>query len=102
MLRSVSRRVTQEAGAFGLGAGDVERVREQVGRALTDARGSGRPALAAVTTAIAADLDLSAAVLAARRPEDRYACLEQPDRDGFALAGLGQAATLEAHGPGRF
>ncbi len=48
------------------------------------------------------DLDLSAAVLAARRSDDRYACLEQPDRDGFVLAGLGQAMTLEASGPNRF
>ena len=51
---------------------------------------------------IDAELDLSAAVLTARRVEDRFACLEQPDRDGFVLAGLGQAATLEARGPKRF
>jgi salicylate biosynthesis isochorismate synthase/menaquinone-specific isochorismate synthase len=51
---------------------------------------------------VAADLDLSAAVLASRRPDDRYSCLEQPDRDGFVLAGLGQAVTLEARGPNRF
>ena len=38
----------------------------------------------------------------ARRPEDRFACLEQPDRDGFVLAGLGEATTIEARGPGRF
>jgi salicylate biosynthesis isochorismate synthase len=47
-------------------------------------------------------LDLSAAVLAARRTGDRYFCFEQPDRDGFVLAGLGQAALLEARGPDRF
>ena len=35
----------------------------------------------------------------ARRPDDRFACLEQPDRDGFVLAALGQAAVLEARGP---
>jgi isochorismate synthase len=51
---------------------------------------------------VAAELDLSAAVLAARRPDDRYACLEQPDRDGFVLAALGQAAVLDASGPKRF
>ena len=55
-----------------------------------------------MTVPIDAELDLSAAVLAARRAEDRFACLEQPDRDGFVLAGLGQAATLEARGPKRF
>ncbi|HEV3377723.1 MAG TPA: isochorismate synthase [Thermoleophilaceae bacterium] len=47
-------------------------------------------------------LDLVAAVLAARRTTDRYFCFEQPDRDGFVLAGLGQAAVLESSGPERF
>jgi salicylate biosynthesis isochorismate synthase/menaquinone-specific isochorismate synthase len=46
--------------------------------------------------------DLSAAVLAARRPDDRFFCFEQPDRDGFALAGLGAATVIEADGPDRF
>ena len=36
---------------------------------------------------------------AAGRP---LSCLEQPDRDGFVLAGLGEALTIEARGPGRF
>jgi isochorismate synthase len=58
--------------------------------------------LAAVTVPIDPGLDLSAAVLAARGTDDRYFCFEQPDRDGFVLAGLGQAATLEASGPERF
>jgi salicylate biosynthesis isochorismate synthase/menaquinone-specific isochorismate synthase len=47
-------------------------------------------------------MDLSAAVLAARRPDDRYFCFEQPDRDGFAIAGLGAAAVVEARGSQRF
>jgi isochorismate synthase len=42
------------------------------------------------------------ALAQARRFGDRFACLEQPDRDGFVLAGLGQAAMLEASGAGRF
>jgi isochorismate synthase len=65
---------------------------------------SGQPsALASVTVSIDPELDLSAAVLAARNPtSDRFFCFEQPDRDGFVLAGLGQAATLEARGPNRF
>ena len=60
------------------------------------------PVLAGVTVPVPAELDLSAAVLAARRPGDRFFCFEQPDRDGFALAGLGSAATVEARGEGRF
>ena len=61
-----------------------------------------RAPLASVTVPLPADLDLSAAVLAARRPDDRYFCFEQPDRDGFALAGLGTAAIVEARGSQRF
>jgi isochorismate synthase len=78
------------------------RVEQRVSGALKAARRSGRATVAAVTVPIQPELDLSAAVLAARRPDDRYACLEQPDRDGFVLAGLGQAALLEASGPTRF
>jgi salicylate biosynthesis isochorismate synthase/menaquinone-specific isochorismate synthase len=62
----------------------------------------GRRALASVTVEIDPGLDLSAAVLAARRPDDRYYCLEQPDRGGFALATLGQAAVVEGRGSTRF
>ena len=41
-------------------------------------------------------------MLAARRDGDRFFCLEQPDRDGFALAGLGAAAAVEESGRERF
>jgi isochorismate synthase len=78
------------------------RLEERVSKALSATRRTGKPAVAAVTVPISPELDLSAAVLAARRADDRYACLEQPDRDGFVLAGLGQAAVLEATGAGRF
>ena len=58
--------------------------------------------LASVTVPVPADVDLSAAVLAARRMDDRYFCLEQPDREGFALAALGAAAVVDAQGEERF
>jgi isochorismate synthase len=106
----VSIRVTHGDAPFALGEPAEEQLRERVERALAHARRAGGAptgpaapaALAALTVPIAAELDLSAAVLAARRPEDRFACLEQPDRDGFVLAGLGQAAVVEGSGPGRF
>jgi salicylate biosynthesis isochorismate synthase/menaquinone-specific isochorismate synthase len=78
------------------------RLEERVSEALSTARRSGNATVGAVTVPIRPELDLSAAVLAARRPDDRYACLEQPDRDGFVLAGLGQAAVVEASGAKRF
>ncbi|MEA2483974.1 MAG: menaquinone-specific isochorismate synthase, partial [Thermoleophilaceae bacterium] len=60
-----------------------------------------RAPLASVTVPLPPELDVSAVVLAARRPDDRFFCFEQPDR-GFALAGLGAAAVVEARGSGRF
>jgi salicylate biosynthesis isochorismate synthase/menaquinone-specific isochorismate synthase len=66
------------------------------------ARRERRPVLASATCALDPAVDLSAAVLAARRAGDRFFCFEQPDRDGFALAGLGSAAAVEASGPERF
>ena len=83
-----------------------EETRERLGIRLRNAIGWARrglePAVAAVTIGLPAQLDLSAAVLAARRPDDRYFCFEQPDREGFVLAGLGQAIVLEASGNERF
>jgi salicylate biosynthesis isochorismate synthase/menaquinone-specific isochorismate synthase len=97
----VSVGVTTGGAGFALEAGDVERLRGHVERALAHARRGGAT-VAAVTVPVDAGLDLSAAVLAARRAGDRFACLELPDRDGFVLAGLGQAVVLEARGPDRF
>ena len=46
--------------------------------------------------------DPAAAVFAARLASDRWFCWEQPDRDGFALAGLGSVAEVVSRGYGRF
>ena len=49
-----------------------------------------------------AELDVSACVLRARSARDRSFCLEQADRDRFALAALGAAAVVESAGAERF
>ena len=94
---------TATAGSpFALSDRKAELLGTRTRAALGHARRTAQPAVAAVTVPIEAGLDLSAAVLAARRADDRVACLEQPDRDGFVLAALGQAVVLEAAGAGRF
>ena len=98
----VTVRVAPPDDRFALSSAAVERLHERLAEATARARRSGAGTLAAITVPIPAELDLSAAVLSARRPPDRFACLEQPDRDGFALAGLGEALTIDARGPGRF
>jgi isochorismate synthase len=93
---------TRAQNPFELSSEACEALADRVERAVERARRDGAPALAAVTVPVPADLDLSAAVLRARRPDDRFFCFEQPDRDGFVLAGLGCAIALESRGPGRF
>jgi isochorismate synthase len=61
-----------------------------------------RPTIASYTVEIDGALDPAAAVFAARRPGDVWFCMEQPDRDGYAIAGLGEAARIGARGPDRF
>jgi isochorismate synthase len=89
-------------GPFALPRPARERLEDRAARAAELAGKEGERSVAAVTVALPADLDLSAAVLAARGPGDRFFCLEQPERGGFALAALGAAALIEARGPRRF
>ena len=89
-------------GPFALGEPALARLEQRAARAWALTRRDGRRAIAAVTVPIGAEIDLSAAVLAARTSDDRAFCMEQPDREGFALAGLGTAALVEARGPRRF
>jgi salicylate biosynthesis isochorismate synthase/menaquinone-specific isochorismate synthase len=87
---------TREAASpFGLDAGARAELERRAERAIARSRRERRPVLASVTVPVPPDLDVSAAVLRARRPDDRYFCLEQPDRDGYALAALGEAASVE-------
>ena len=83
------------------GAGRAE-LRLRCERAVRRARRSGHGVIAALTLRVSPEVDPSAAVLASRREGDAWTCLEQPDRDGFALAALGAVARLEASGPDRF
>jgi salicylate biosynthesis isochorismate synthase len=93
---------TRAESPFELSAAAQALLAERVERATERSRQARAPALAAVTVPLAPELDLSAAVLRARQPDDRYFCFEQPDRDGFVLAGLGCAVALESRGAGRF
>ena len=71
-------------------------------RAVRRARRSGRGTVATLTVRVGPEVDPSAVVFASRRPGDAWACLEQPDRDGAAIAALGCIARLEGGGAKRF
>ena len=77
------------------------RLERRIEAALASARARGAPVLMSLTTCLGAG-DASAIVLGSRRPGEPWFCFEQPERDGFALAGLGCARAIEADGPDRF
>ena len=79
---------------FSLAPDDRSRLEQRIAAALALARRDQKRAVAAVTVPVPAELDPAGVVLAARRAEDRFFCFEQPDRDGFALAGLGTVVEI--------
>ncbi len=90
---------------FALAADDRRRLRKRLEQAVKRARragGDGGGVLAAVTYAVTRDVDPSAVVFASRRGGEPWFCIEHPDRERAAVAALGCAVALEAHGPERF
>jgi salicylate biosynthesis isochorismate synthase/menaquinone-specific isochorismate synthase len=78
------------------------RLHRHIDRALARARSGGAPVLVSVTSAVDPETDPTAVVAVSRRPGEPWFCLEQPDRDGSALAAVGSVRALEARGPDRF
>jgi isochorismate synthase len=98
-------RVTQVSAAqriFALSEEDRERLAARLALAVRRARRSGGEVLASISFALPEEADPSEIVCASRRPGERWFLFEQPDRGQSALAGLGEVASLQAHGPSRF
>ena len=94
--------VVAGGGPLLLDAATRDRLRERLERASALARRERRPVIASVSAPVDPVLDLAAVVLGARRAADRCFCFEQPDRERFALAALGSAASVDPGGPDRF
>jgi salicylate biosynthesis isochorismate synthase/menaquinone-specific isochorismate synthase len=77
------------------------RLRSTLAAAVHQTRRGGER-LAAVSWRVWGKVDPSAVVFASRLGGEPWFCLEQPERDGAALAGLGAAVTIEERGPQRF
>jgi len=88
--------------AFGLAAGDRERLAGRLAEGVRRARRSGKAVLVAVTVPVAGDVDPTAVVATSRSAGEPWWVLEQPEREGSALAALGCAVALDARGPDRF
>jgi menaquinone-specific isochorismate synthase len=78
------------------------RLEQRLTAALRKARAVGGAVLASATTLLAEELDPTAVAVASRRPDEHWFCLEQPDRQGSALAALGCVRVVEARGEERF
>ncbi|HLN14612.1 MAG TPA: isochorismate synthase [bacterium] len=85
-----------------LDPGAARRLEHRLDAALRRARATGTPALVSVTGRVDTAVDPTAVAVASRRPGEPWFCLEQPDRDGYALAAIGSVCELEARGPDRF
>jgi salicylate biosynthesis isochorismate synthase/menaquinone-specific isochorismate synthase len=88
--------------SFELEEAAAARLHARLEAAVVRARSTGEGVLAAVTLAVPGAVDPSAVAVAGRDGGEPWFCLEQPDRDGAVLAGLGCATALEEHGPERF
>ncbi len=93
---------TRSRRPFALADADRERLAARLRLAAQRARSSGAPTLATISVELDDGVDPCAVVCASRRERERWFLFEQPDRGGAALAGLGEALSLEAHGEGRF
>jgi salicylate biosynthesis isochorismate synthase/menaquinone-specific isochorismate synthase len=79
------------------------RLERHLSRGLRRVRGGGGPRLISVTARLAdPSVDPVAIISASRAGDEPWFALEQPDRDGLAIAGLGCVSAIEAAGRDRF
>jgi isochorismate synthase len=78
------------------------RLERRIDSALRRARTTASVVLASVTTPLKDAVDPASVVAGSRLAGESWFCLEEPQRDRFALAALGSVGALEAERPGRF
>lgn len=98
----MSTRASEPARTLALDAAADARLTDRVARAERLALRQGLNAFASVTVPISPEVDPSATVLAARAAGERFFCMEQPGRDGYAVCGLGEAIAVTRSGSDRF
>jgi salicylate biosynthesis isochorismate synthase/menaquinone-specific isochorismate synthase len=91
-----------EGSSFTLATHARERLAAQLALAVRRARRGGKDTLATFSLPVAEEVDPTAVVCGSRARAEPWFCFEQPDRSRAALAGLGEAVSLQASGPARF
>ncbi|MEJ7716095.1 MAG: chorismate-binding protein [Thermoleophilaceae bacterium] len=89
-------------GPLALGEPALARLKVRVQEAERLALRLGLPAFASVTVPVSAAIDPSATVMAGRLGVERFFCMEQPGRDGYAVCGVGEAIAVSGSGADRF
>jgi salicylate biosynthesis isochorismate synthase len=102
VLEAGARSRTGREGPFSLTHAEQERIASRLAGAVKRARRSGEPTLATISLALGREVDPTAVACASRRAGEPWFVFEQPDRDGAALAGLGEAVELRSSGEHRF
>jgi salicylate biosynthesis isochorismate synthase len=92
----------QQSALEQLGPDALYRLAHRLRAAGRRARSRGVTVLVSVTAPTARYPDPVGAVIASRRAAEPWFALEQPDRDGLAIAGLGCVQAIEADGADRF
>jgi isochorismate synthase len=87
---------------FAPGRDEQGRLLDRLKLGVRRARRLGRPVLVSQSLSLPEGTDPTAVVCSSRRPGEPWFAFEQPDREGVALAGLGQATALQASGEERF
>jgi salicylate biosynthesis isochorismate synthase len=87
---------------FALTAAEDERLQALLATAVKRARHTGAATLATITVSMPAGVDPTAVVCASRRAGEPWFAFEQPDSGRAALAGVGEALSLQAAGAARF
>jgi salicylate biosynthesis isochorismate synthase len=87
---------------FALAEADRARLAALLELAVARARRSGAETLATISLPLPADIDPAAVICASRRAGEAWFAFEQPDREGAALAALGEAVRIGEAGPERF
>lgn len=80
----------------------AERFTARVESALARSRRTGQAVLASASQRVDPSVDPAALIFKTRRPQEPWALLEQPDRGGSVVAGLGCAVELAGEGESRF
>jgi salicylate biosynthesis isochorismate synthase len=98
----VSSSTISHAGDEWMDARSTARLERQLAAGLRRARASGQTVLVSVSAALGRALDPTAIVAASRRAGEAWFCVEQPEREGSAVAALGCLRALEPDGERRF